>query len=134
MGARLIPRLALLLISVTFPAVAGAVRAAATAPQRDPNAVVAVERTVTALGGLTAVGQITDATVTGTIQPASGSSLTAGKFKWEDAPPEFRYSLQTGAETRVFASGHGRSAPTGPRTQAAASTTPPGSLIGPTAR
>lgn len=107
---------------------------AQTVPQRDPAAVAAVHQAVTALGGSAAVGLVMDATVTGTIQPASGSSLTAGKFKWEDAPPEFRYSLQTGAETRVFASGHGRSAPTGPRTQAAASTTPPGSLIGPTAR
>lgn len=79
-----------------------------TIPQRDPAAVVAVQQAVTALGGFTAAGLILDARVTGTIAPASGSSLPAGSFVWEDAPPEFRYTLQTPTEARVFASGHGQ--------------------------
>ena len=79
-------------------------------PQRDTAAVAAVQEAVTALGGYTAVGLIVDARVTGTIAPASGSSLPAGRFVWEDAPPEFRYTLQTPTGARAFVSGHGQPA------------------------
>jgi hypothetical protein len=95
---------------VLLMTVIAALPSAAQTPVRDPRAIAVVQEAVMALGGFTAVGQIMDATVTGTILPANRSNLTAGMFRWEDAPPEFRYTLQTAAETRVFASGHGRPA------------------------
>ena len=74
---------------------------------RDPQALSVIQQAVIALGGFAVPAQITDATVTGTIQPADGGHLKAGTFVWMDAPPEFRYEIRTVDATRVFASGHG---------------------------
>ncbi len=84
--------------------------ATSTTPQRDSAAVAIVQQAVTALGGFASASQISDATVSGTITPVAASSLKAGTFIWEDAPPEFRYTIQTATETRVFVSGHGQPA------------------------
>jgi hypothetical protein len=80
---------------------------AAPLPQRDSAALAVIQQAVIALGGFKAAGQIANATVTGTIQPTSGSHLKAGTFVWIDAPPEIRYEVRTSDGTQVFASGHG---------------------------
>lgn len=104
-------RIKFLLVSVLlFPIPAGAQQTGQRAPQRDAQAVAVLQRAIAAMGGAAAVGQITDAVVAGSVEPASGSSVNSGSFKWESSGSEFRYEKQSASSDLVLVSGHGHPA------------------------
>lgn len=84
-------------------------RSASGPPVRDPQAIAAVERVLTALGGQAAQLQIRTTSLQGTVETAN--SAVPGSFLWEDdlsgPKPEFRKELHFGSSTRIFVSGHG---------------------------
>ena len=100
--------LSLLLILSSSPRLSS--QQSTTPPQRDPQAVAVLQNSIAKMGGSAAVANVTDAVVTGSVAPTSGSSAKSGTFKWETAGAEYRYDFQLGATTQSFLSGHGQPA------------------------
>ncbi len=79
-------------------------------PQRDPQAVAAINNALAALGGQGAIPQIRDCVARGSTRVPEGSPLANGNFIWKNAGEEFRYEYATSSAVEVFSSGHGRPA------------------------
>jgi len=75
-------------------------------PQRHPAAVLAVQSAISALGGSSATGQISDSTIQGSMTDSSDPNSQIS-FVWQNAGSEFRYDLQTSPSDTVFLSGYG---------------------------
>lgn len=90
----------------------GASAGAQTIPQRDAQAVNLLGQALTALGGTANIAAIKDSTVSGTIQmmPSGGSAGAVRTFTWTVAGNEFREQEGSGADARLFVSGHGKPA------------------------
>ncbi len=89
-----------------------AVNGGSQVPQRDSLAISHLQKTIAALGGQQAISALQNSVATGALIPASTDTASeAGNFKWEDdfsaASYEFRYELNDGITTKLFASGHG---------------------------
>src|SRR5205807_8321145 len=83
-------------------------RSASQSPQRDPQAVTALQNTLAVLGG-SAIGQVQNSVAQGAMQPAPGSWLAGGNFTWETSGTEFRYDNPASGGTRsVLVSGSGK--------------------------
>jgi hypothetical protein len=84
---------------------------AATSPPRDPQALAAVQKAVAALGG-TALTQIQDAAVQGTIQILPTSANQTFSVVWEDAwgkgAPSFRRESHVVGSASVLVSSNGQ--------------------------
>ena len=78
---------------------------------RDPQAVAAVQKAVSAMGGV-ALSQVHDASVRGTVQILSDSSAQSPSVLWEDAwgkgTPTFRRESHVGSSASVLVSGNGQ--------------------------
>jgi len=87
---------------------------ASQSPQRDPQGMAAIQNSILAQGGQTAISAIASAVVLGTLTPADNSHASAGTFKWESdftaSTYEFRNEMQIGSQTRIFVSNHGNPA------------------------
>jgi len=83
-------------------------------PQRDAQAMAAVQTAIAAQGSRTAISAIGNAIVQGTLVPTQTSSVNGGNFKWESdfsgSSYEFRSEMQIGGARKVFATGHGNPA------------------------
>jgi hypothetical protein len=74
---------------------------------RDQAGVTAMTSAVAAMGGASAVNQVSDSTVQGTITLPSG---VQGTVTWQTSGNEFRYEVNNGQLDRIFVSGHGMAA------------------------
>ena len=83
---------------------------AAQTPVRDSTAVLTVERSIAAMGGVISATQIASVVVLGVVQPAQGSEYRPAEFVWKSTATEFRNELRRGDYTQVFMSAHGRPA------------------------
>lgn len=83
----------------------------ATSPPRDSQAVAAVQKAIAALGA-TALSQIRDASVQGTVQLLPASANRSLSVVWEDAwgngAPSFRRESHVGGSVSVLVSGNGQ--------------------------
>lgn len=90
--------------------------AAQQTPQRDPQAILVLERALTALGGSAGTATIQDAVTRGHIQPSPGSATQAGSFVWKNSwvggTHEFSAETQSDGdgERTLVVSGHGHPA------------------------
>ena len=73
-------------------------------PQRDPQAMAAVQNALTVLGG-SVIAQIQTSVVQGTVQAAPVSWLTSGDFTWESSGNQFRYDNPDANGRSVLISG-----------------------------
>lgn len=100
----------IVLVSLSFPLPT----AAQQAPQRDPQAVAAIEQAVVTMGGHTAVNNLRDAVATGSIEPGTNSWLKRSAIVWKDGftgdRPEFRKEISSDGYTQIIVSGHGHPA------------------------
>ena len=101
-------------VSLAFPAAAqqnAAVAATPQPPQRDAQAVAAIQKAVSALGG-SSLAQVRDSSVQGVVQNLSDASAPQVTLKWEDSwgkgAPAFRRESHVGASTSVLVSGNGQ--------------------------
>jgi hypothetical protein len=83
----------------------------AASPQRDPQAMAAIQNTLAAMGGASAIAQVQNVIARGSMLPAQGSTIPVGSFTMEDQfgaqSHEFKDSFQSAALTQTLASGHG---------------------------
>lgn len=100
-----VSRLAVLFISIL---VLSPGLSAQQAPQRDPQAVAAVQQAIAALGGAQALAAVADSVAVGQIAPTPGSWVKTSNFVWKDSGAEFRRERQTATATQVLLSGHGQ--------------------------
>jgi hypothetical protein len=81
------------------------------APQRDPQAVAAIQNALAAMGGASAIAQVQTVIAQGSMLPAQGSAIPSGNFTMEDQftgqAHEFKDAFQSPAITQTLASGHG---------------------------
>jgi hypothetical protein len=81
-----------------------------SAPQRDQQAIAAIQQAITALGG-SANGQVKNAVVQGTILITSETPNQSATFVWKDDlsgnQPAYRREFQQGSSTGVLVSGNG---------------------------
>jgi hypothetical protein len=107
-------RIALLLIFILAAVSAAAQQSSPPtdqSPQRDPQAVAAIQRAVSELGGA-ALSQVRDASVQASIQILPASSNQSFSVVWEDAwgkgAAEFRRESHVGNSISVLVSGNGQ--------------------------
>jgi hypothetical protein len=83
----------------------------ATAVQRDPQSVAAIQNAIVAMGGASAIAQVQNTIAQGSVLPAQGSTTPIGSFTMKDhfgaQGHEFKDAFQSAALTQTLASGHG---------------------------
>lgn len=82
-------------------------------PQRDADALAAIQRAVLAMGGA-AIQQVQDSVFQGTLGAVEGSSMTSGDFTWKNSGTEFRYENPGRSGRGTLVSGRGRPGIVGP--------------------
>jgi len=80
-------------------------------PQRDPQAVAAIQNALAAMGGANAIARVQNVIAQGSMLPAQGSAIPIGSFRMEDQfgaqAHEFRDTFQSPALNQSIVSGHG---------------------------
>ncbi len=76
-------------------------------PVRHPEAVAAVERAITLMGGRPAIERTIDVIAQGDFQEQSGDMVVNGSFVWKNSGKEFRYENTRNGVTQVFLSNGG---------------------------
>lgn len=102
----------LLSLFVSFPLPARqSSPASTTTPQRDPQAVAAIQQAIAAMGGQNAAAQIQTVVAQATLTPTRGSADPLGSVVFEDAftsqGHEFKDSFRSANLVQSFVSGHG---------------------------
>ncbi len=81
------------------------------APQRDPQAVAAIQNALAAMGGASAIAQVQNVIAQGSMLPAQGSPIPVGNFTMQDQltaqSHDLKTAFQSAALTQTIASGHG---------------------------
>ena len=81
--------------------------AAQERPVRDADALIVLQRAVTAMGGV-AISHVRDCVAEGMIEAVPGGWLTSGSFVWKDSGSEFRYENPGPLGRATLVSGRGR--------------------------